>query len=69
MFVLCDECKNHYDDSYQRAECKGVGRSAGGSTSHPHWRTPPVEEHVGNVRSARRARGFAEAVAGQEGTA
>lgn len=26
MFVLCPECKNHYEDSSQSAECEGVGR-------------------------------------------
>lgn len=59
MLTLCDECKNHYDDSYQSEECAGIGVTVanvtGAGSSHRIIGTPPITEHVNATRSARRA--------------
>lgn len=58
MLALCNECRNHYDDSYQSKECAGIGVKAssvtGAGSSHAVTGTPPVVEHVAAVRQARR---------------
>lgn len=59
MYVLCNECKNHYDDSYQSEECAGIGRIASRVTTpgsaHAVVGVQPVAEHVSAVRQTRRA--------------
>lgn len=53
MFVFCDTCKNHYDDTSQSKECAGVGVGVGFATSHRGIAPRPVEEHVAAVRATR----------------
>jgi ribosomal protein S27E len=58
MLTLCPECKNHYDDSSQTAECAGIGRTVanvtGAGSAHLVIGTTPIAEHVANVRRAGR---------------
>lgn len=58
MFVLCDNCHNHYDDENQSAECAGIGVTV----SHPtaagsaHAVIHPMtagDAHVAYTRGAR----------------
>ena len=59
MLTFCDECKNHYDDSSQSAECAGIGVTAssvtGIASSHRVIGSTPIADHIAATRSARRA--------------
>lgn len=57
MFVLCDNCKNHYDDSFQSKKCRGIGAGVSGMTSNSHevLRSKPVDEHVVLTQHTRAA--------------
>lgn len=57
MFVLCPECHNHYDDSYQSSECAGVGRSAPSNvySAHEIITKSPLETHIDATRDAARS--------------
>lgn len=57
MFVLCDNCKNHYEDTNQSPECAGIGVKVSSPTTpgsaHPFYRQyTAAEENVHNVRGA-----------------
>lgn len=52
MYVLCGECHNNYDDTYQAKKCDGPGASG----NHRAIVSPPIEEHIDNVRATRRNR-------------
>lgn len=49
MFILCDKCKNHYDDSHQSEECNGVGKYG-----HDSIASRPIDDHIGYTIAARR---------------
>jgi len=55
VFVLCPECKNHYDDSFQSEECKGINAGVPGMTSNSHdiIAPKPVDQHVANAQATR----------------
>lgn len=58
MLVLCEECRNHYDDECQASECAGVGRTEGFrdgiASSHAVLRDETaIEAHASNTRAAR----------------
>lgn len=46
MFVFCDNCMQHYDDSSQSDLCKGVG------SIHNKILPDLAEDHVRNARAA-----------------
>lgn len=48
MFILCDECKNHYDDSFESSKC-GTETFSGG---HRKFRSQPVMGHIANTQAA-----------------
>lgn len=43
MFVFCNDCHRHYDDSSQSPKCNGI---------HNKIAPDPAEEHVRNTRRA-----------------
>jgi hypothetical protein len=55
MFVLCDNCNNHYDDTAQSKKCVGPGRKAGSmdgrDTSHIQVTSRPIDDHLAAIRS------------------
>lgn len=61
MLVLCEECRNHYDDESQSEECKGIGVTAGVregvASSHENLRnSTAITSHVENTRASWPAR-------------
>ena len=60
MLVLCDECKNHYEDTAQSSECAGIGVTAssvtGVASSHSAIGSTPIADHIAAMRALRRGR-------------
>lgn len=68
MFVYCEDCKNHYDDSYQSPECAWSDETAG-YFHHGIYTSKPVESHVANTRYANMQHRLGDrANASQEGS-
>ena len=57
MYVLCDECKNHYDDTHQSAQCLGIGARARFTgepgSSHEIIAPRPIDIHNDATRALR----------------
>lgn len=70
MFVLCDNCSQHYDDEAQSEECAGIGRKASdGNLYSAHiWlkMSTAIESHkfyTGQARLDRNMAGVAQSSA------
>jgi hypothetical protein len=48
MFVLCENCRQHYDENAQSKKCSGVGMPG-----HAHVNFKSVELHILDTRDAR----------------
>lgn len=56
MYVLCTECRNHYDDSFQVKRCDREASGVGAPNPyHRSYATKPVTEANAATRALRAA--------------
>lgn len=71
MFVLCDNCHNHYDDDNQSSECAGIGvtvaRPTGSGSAHAFTKHETAgDAHATYTRAARALHAHHAAMKGPE---